>query len=267
MFAGRWWTNILAAHLTVSWSALKLKMNPQASVKKTSCNLAVSSHRTWDTCSLGLDLLVIILDACIIFTFVSWISFIVWRAFILTVEGWWESKKWFIDIWYGNCLASVWHTHLLCSLLEVWDALDNGMSVSIQYHKSRHPVLPSPHYSCVCTWESFSSDFLQMLYECWKQMKHHVGAIDLKLFMVQKQWWFEEMDTDLGNHPVMILLSSLVEATWLIDQLIEWLISQLTYVVVEQTLDWPTDWLIGASYWLSKHLTEWPTNQLTSQIM
>jgi hypothetical protein len=25
-----------------------------------------------------------------------------------------------------------------------------------------------------------SSDLLQMLYECWKQMKHYVGALDLR---------------------------------------------------------------------------------------
>ena len=136
MFADHWWTNILVAHLTVSWSALKLKMNPLASVKKTSCNSAVSSHRTWDTCSLGLDLLVIVLDACIIFAFVSCISFNAWRAFILTFEGWWESKKWFSDLWYGHCLATVWHTHLfLCSPLGVWDVIDNGMSMSAHYYK------------------------------------------------------------------------------------------------------------------------------------
>jgi hypothetical protein len=161
MFAGHWWTNILVAHSTVSWSVLKLKMNPLASVKKTSCSLAVSSHRTWDTCSLGSDLLVITTDAYIIFTIVAQNSFNAWRAlYWLLTDGEKVRSDLLIfgvgialplyDIYTGFCVVFL-ETEVLVTL--GWVCLSD-------IYRSQHPVLSNDCYSAVCTWESVSCDFL-----------------------------------------------------------------------------------------------------------
>jgi len=144
-----------------------------------------------------------------------------------------------------------------CNGIALWMCLSNTIKFGILFCQA--PI------TCVCTWESISSDFLQVSYKCWKQMKHCVGAIDLKLIIMQKkQWWFEKMDTGLGKSSydnITLFTSRGYLTNWPTD----WMTDQPADLHNGWTASGLINWLIDLHKLLTEQTTNWMANQSTDQ--
>ena len=116
------------------------------------------------------------------------------------------------------------HTHLLlCSFLGVWDALHNGMSVSSQYHRSRHPALSDRCYSAVCAWESS---------QCWL-----LASVVQMLETDEALCWDHRSETDYVVEEAVLIWRN---GHWLVNSSCD----DITLFASRRYLgDWPTDWM------------------------